>query len=57
MKRFAWRVLSFTLELLILSLLWLVLEVPYSIRYWFEDRWHFITELWATIGEESNDGL
>jgi hypothetical protein len=37
--------------------LWLVLEVPYSIRYWFEDRWHFITELWATIGEESNDGL
>lgn len=55
MKRFAWRVLVFTLSFLFLSTLWLITVVPYEIRWWFEDRWRFITELWEITGQEDTN--
>lgn len=53
-KRLAWRLVSFAFAFLILSLLWLIFDVPFAIRYWFEDRWRFITELWETTGETTD---
>lgn len=56
MKRFLGRVLLFTVTFLILSILWLITDVPYAIRYWFEDRWRFIAELWADTDKEAPRG-
>jgi hypothetical protein len=54
-KRMCCRVVSFTVAFLFLSLLWLAFEVPYAIRYWFEDRWRFIADLWEETGEVRDD--
>jgi hypothetical protein len=46
------RAAVFLFAFVVISLLWLVFEVPHAIRYWFEDRWYFIRDLWRSTASD-----
>lgn len=52
MKSTLWRLVVFTFALLVLTVAWLIFEVPVAVRDWLVARAQFIAELWEISGEQ-----